>query len=298
MSNHKQWFPLWVGDYLADTMHLSCQEHGAYLLLLMNYWRRGGPLPDDDRYLSNTVSVTVTEWSAMRSPLSEFFDVRDGMWISKRMEEEISRAKSNYESKKRSAEATNVKKKTRVTVTDAVTDAVSVTVTDAVRDSVTGVQSQSQSHSTDREREKHDAPPAVPKTRTPTLKDVLAFAEMHSVKREHAESFFNHYESQGWINGAGLAIMVWTNKLMEWASRNNQLTPVRANSAPANGKAKSVFELKTVMEAKIAMAAEIKNRHCSEHGLGDTWGNKEKQAEYRKLKTEIKELQKQIGAAA
>lgn len=84
------WMPLWIGDYLADTQHLTRDEHGAYLLLLMAYWRNGGPLIDDDKRLAAIVKATPKEWANLRAVLLEFFDVVDGLWHQKRIDAEIS----------------------------------------------------------------------------------------------------------------------------------------------------------------------------------------------------------------
>jgi uncharacterized protein YdaU (DUF1376 family) len=70
--------PLWTDAYLADTRHLSTLEHGAYLLLLMEAWRRPTTtLPDDDRLLARLAGVSAEEWEAMREIILAFFQ-RDG----------------------------------------------------------------------------------------------------------------------------------------------------------------------------------------------------------------------------
>ena len=52
------WFPFNVGDYVRDTMHLTTEQHGAYLLLMLAYWPRG-PLPDNDNALASIAKVGV-----------------------------------------------------------------------------------------------------------------------------------------------------------------------------------------------------------------------------------------------
>ena len=80
---------LYVGDYLADTTHLTTTEHGAYLLLIMAYWRNDGPLPDDDRKLSRLAGMTPREWSRMRPTIADLFQVTAGQWRHKRIDAEL-----------------------------------------------------------------------------------------------------------------------------------------------------------------------------------------------------------------
>ena len=64
--------PVYIGDYLADTMHLSTEQHGAYLLLLFHLWRRG-VLHDDDVVLAKITGLDKSAWSRARLVLAEFF---------------------------------------------------------------------------------------------------------------------------------------------------------------------------------------------------------------------------------
>lgn len=40
-NSAKSYMPLFVGDYLSDTMEFTVEEHGAYLLALMHQWHTG-----------------------------------------------------------------------------------------------------------------------------------------------------------------------------------------------------------------------------------------------------------------
>jgi uncharacterized protein YdaU (DUF1376 family) len=88
------YMPLYVADYLADAAHLSTMGHGAYLLLIMTYWHRGEPLPDDERKLARIARMTESEWQDVRDDLREFFDVRDGQWTHNRIERELDKVRS------------------------------------------------------------------------------------------------------------------------------------------------------------------------------------------------------------
>ena len=85
------WMPLYIGDYLADTSRLSTEQHGAYLLILMDYWRNGPPL-DDDEELASITKLPLPQWRKHAAKLRVFFASVDGRLVQKRADEERQRA--------------------------------------------------------------------------------------------------------------------------------------------------------------------------------------------------------------
>jgi uncharacterized protein YdaU (DUF1376 family) len=87
--------PMFIGDYLADTMRLSTEEHGAYLLLMFDYWKNG-PLPDDDAVLARITRLSADAWSNAKASVLAFFSKgEDGKLHQKRVEEEMEKAREN-----------------------------------------------------------------------------------------------------------------------------------------------------------------------------------------------------------
>jgi len=88
-KNPTSYMPLWIGDYLADTSHLSTTEHGTYLLLLFHYWRNGA-LKDNKKQLMRICGVT--RYTLVCSILEDFFYKKDGHWHNKRIDQEIQKS--------------------------------------------------------------------------------------------------------------------------------------------------------------------------------------------------------------
>jgi uncharacterized protein YdaU (DUF1376 family) len=92
MTKANTWMPLYIGDYLADTMRLSTLQHGAYLLLLMEYWR-SGPLPDNDEQLAAIAKMDLRAWRAQAAAVRRFFlRGEDGLLHQKRADAELAKA--------------------------------------------------------------------------------------------------------------------------------------------------------------------------------------------------------------
>ena len=83
-----QFMPFYVGDYLRDTQHLTAEQHGAYLLLLMACWTLGA-LPDNERELARIAKLSIIKWRRFLSNFENFFAKNsDGLWHQKRIDRE------------------------------------------------------------------------------------------------------------------------------------------------------------------------------------------------------------------
>lgn len=73
MAKTAPYMPLYIADYMADTAHLTALEHGAYLMLLMNYWQTQKPLSNNPRKLAAIARVSADEWPEVWEMLEEYF---------------------------------------------------------------------------------------------------------------------------------------------------------------------------------------------------------------------------------
>ena len=87
---------LYVADYLADTMHLTTEDHGAYLLLIFNYWQTGKAIPK--KRLPSVTRMSNERWADVEDTLKEFFiETPTGEWFHPRIEADLEKVKGKSE---------------------------------------------------------------------------------------------------------------------------------------------------------------------------------------------------------
>lgn len=96
MGTTLPWFAFNIDDYLGDTMTLDTEGHGAYLLLILHYYRTGKALPDRDSALANIAKMPLANWLARRDDIAPFFKVEAGQWVHNRIERELLAACSKH----------------------------------------------------------------------------------------------------------------------------------------------------------------------------------------------------------
>lgn len=89
MSAKPAAIPLFGDAYMADTRHLSLEEHGAYLMLMMVAWRTDDcALPDDDKRLARMLGIGAAKWAKLKPSIMAFWTLENGQWRQSRLTKE------------------------------------------------------------------------------------------------------------------------------------------------------------------------------------------------------------------
>jgi uncharacterized protein YdaU (DUF1376 family) len=83
------WMPIYINDYLGNTMELDENGHGIYLLLMFQYWKKG-PLTKDTKKLMKIARTDNLE--LLEEILEDYFIDSNDCFIHKRVEEEKMKA--------------------------------------------------------------------------------------------------------------------------------------------------------------------------------------------------------------
>lgn len=87
----RPWYKRYGADFVHGTLGLTLEEKGAYSLCLDLIYDRGGPIPDDARWLAGVCGVSVRKWNAIRDRLVDVgkLGAEGGFLTNTRAEREI-----------------------------------------------------------------------------------------------------------------------------------------------------------------------------------------------------------------
>jgi len=209
---------LYVADYLADTMHLTTEEHGAYLLIIMNYWQTGKPIPESR--LNSVARLSNDRWNSVKDSLNEFFTVdENNRWIHERIDQDLVKVKSKSTQASIAGKA-SAEKRAKAKAIDN-------------KDNSSG-----RSNSVERKSNHTDTDTDIDtkiKKKTkgfikPTIPEIKSFFEEKKYNID-ADEFFHHYEANGWMRGK-TKIVSWKSCAQTWLKNKNNNKPVNERPKP------------------------------------------------------------------
>ena len=217
---------LYPQDYLQDTNHLNTEEHGAYLLLIINYWQTEKPLKDDDKRLAGICRMPSDRWLEIRPTLEEFFDLADGLWRHNRIEHELFLVDSKSEQARAAGRKGGIKKAENKRLS-------SETVADAKRPSSDTDTDTNTNIKTKIKTRARFAPPSV--------QEVTDYCQSRNNNID-PEVFVDHYQANGWMRGNN-KIKCWKSCVRTWEkSPRRHENPKRQIGDKTNERLRKEFE--------------------------------------------------------
>lgn len=200
------YFQFNIGDYTSHTAHLDPMEDIIYRRLMDVYYRDETPLPDDVKDLARLIRMRE-ECERIAGVLREFFELRDGSWRSKRIDDEIDKFKSKSAKAKKSAETRWQRK--------------------ADKGDANALQTQTEGNANHEPITTNQEPVTKKKTKTqpshfipPTAEDVRGYAAEKGLALD-VDKYLDHYTANGWKAGAN-KVKDWKATVRNWVRRQTE----------------------------------------------------------------------------
>lgn len=97
-------------------------------------------------------------------------------------------------------------------------------------------------------------------------------------------------ENPKYFPNSAYALMDGWDRTLD-VSRTAKLSRQKTSDRPL-----SLFDMKTIIAAKETQAQDLKNRHCSEGPINNTWNSEESRLKFKALRAEIKEMTGKIAS--
>ena len=256
--------PLATDAYLADTTHLTTEQHGAYLLLLMAAWRNPDcDLPDDDVQLAQICRMSLRSWRAKNAPVLAFFSLKSGRLKQKRLSD--TREKVQVKRKQRLdalARANKAKKRSPSGAADAPADAPAYAAPNAGANQNQNQKSTGTGTRREGAREGDRAPEARHRrgTRLPDVwfpsEDDIQFAHQRGFDdsriKEVADQFRDYWHSMPGQRGVKSR---WDLTWRNWLRRE-----APTGAGPPSGKSSRMERNKSAMDGALEIIAEARSK--------------------------------------
>jgi len=97
------YIPFFIDDYEGATAHLTVDEDGVYFRLIRLCWRTPGcSIPNDPTWIKRQMRVTDKQYKDIVAPIiKEFFKVKKGRVLQKRLQKEFAKAKLQLDARKK-----------------------------------------------------------------------------------------------------------------------------------------------------------------------------------------------------
>ena len=97
-------------DHIADTLHLSLEAQGCYILILFHTWnRRCKPFKENE--LAKLLHITPKKWRKILQEIEPLFDISEGTFRQIRLEKTWKRALERSEKAREAAQIRHEKKR-------------------------------------------------------------------------------------------------------------------------------------------------------------------------------------------